>query len=109
MLIAENWQKIPEALRRIAKGELNGVRDVIRFIVDERILETNLEMNKGELVERLKKAVDLNLASFSDSLRRKLATEVVAGSGKPKPEETPKRLADALSNKVLAEMAATFF
>lgn len=64
-------------MRRIANGELNGIRNVIRFIVDERIIESNLEMNKGELVERLKKAVDLNLASFSEALRRKLATEVV--------------------------------
>lgn len=85
------------------------MKDVIRFIVDERLLETNLEMNKGELIERLKKVVDLNLASFSDSLKKKLATEVIAGSGSPERSQEHHGLSDALSNKVLAEMAATFF
>lgn len=109
-LLYDNKGKLLEALKRYAFGELSTMKDVISFIVEERMLEENIAVTKGELVERLKKVVEIDLASFSGKLKEKLSSEM--SKNEPKSTfETPQAptLKDALSNKVLAEMAATFF
>lgn len=109
-LLYDNKGKLLEALKRFALGELSTMKDVISFIVEERMLEENIAVTKGELVERLKKVVEIDLASFSGKLKEKLSLEM--SKNEPKSAfETPQSatLKDALSNKVLAEIAATFF
>ncbi|MFZ3233361.1 MAG: hypothetical protein WA194_07770 [Patescibacteria group bacterium] len=109
-LLFDNKSKLFEALKRYAMGELSTMKDVVRFVVEEKVLEQNIGMAKGELVERLKRVVEIDLASFSEKLKTKLASEM-AKSETESAAEVPQgtALGDALSNKVLAEMAATFF
>ncbi len=109
-LLFDNKSKLFEALKRYALGELSTMKDVVRFVVEERVLEQNIGMAKGELVERLKKVIEIDLASFSEKLKAKLASEMAKPESKAV-SEVPQNaaLGDALSNKVLAEMAATFF
>lgn len=109
-LLYDNKGKLLEALKRYAFGELSTLKDVIRFVVEEKMLEENIAVAKGELIERLKKVVEIDLSSFSEKLKAKLQAEM--SKNEPKAAaETPQSatLKDALSNKVLAEMAATFF
>lgn len=109
-LLFDNKSKLFEALKRYAMGELSTMKDVVRFVVEEKVLEQNIGLAKGELVERLKKVVEIDLASFSEKLKTKLASEMANGDTKPERENPePAALGDALSNKVLGEMAATFF
>lgn len=109
-LLFDNKAKLFEALKRYAMGELSTMKDVVRFVVEEKVLEQNIGMAKGELVERLKKVIEIDLASFSEKLKSKLAAEM-SKEGPKSSAEAPQNvgLGDALSNKVLAEMAATFF
>lgn len=109
-LLFDNKGKLLEALRRYAMGELSTMKDIIRFVVEKNVLEENIGMAKGELIERLKKVVEIDLASFSDQLKAKMSAEIARTEPKNVPEiEAPTALKDALSQKVLAELAATFF
>ena len=109
-LLYENKGKFVTALSLYATGKIKNMKDVVRFIVEERVLEENVSMAKGELIGRLKKVVDIDLAKFSEKLKAKLSSDMAGNEPKSveKPSE-PAGLRDALSNKVLSEMATTFF
>lgn len=109
-LLYENRAKIPEALRRYFTGELSTVRDIVRFFVDERLLEDNLAFSKGELIGRMKRVVEIDLISFSGLLRGKLSSTMVKPAEKAEtPSEKIPNVRDALSEKVLSEMVRAFF
>ncbi len=109
-LLYENRAKIPEALRRYFTGELSTVRDIVRFFVDERLLEDNLALSKGELIGRMKRVVEIDLVSFSGLLRGKLSSTMAKPVEKAEaPTEKIPNVRDALSEKVLSEMVRAFF
>lgn len=109
-LLFDNKAKLFEAIKRYATGELSTMRDVVKFVVEEKVLEQNIGLAKGELIERMKKVVEIDLASFSEKLKAKLSAEMAKSEPKATAESQPQTaLRDALSNKVLAEMGATFF
>lgn len=108
-LLFDNTGKLFEALKRYAQGELSTMKDVVRFIVEEKVLEENIGMAKGELVERLKKVVEIDLVAFSGALKAKLSAEMAKGASETKEIAAPAGLKDALSNRILSELASTFF
>jgi hypothetical protein len=109
-LLFDNKGKLLEALKRFAIGEISTMKDLIQFVVEERILESNIHLAKGELVARLKKVVEIDLVSFSGSLKAKLGAEIGKDVQKDAPEiPVPTELKDVLSNKVLSELADAFF
>lgn len=110
--VSGKWEKFKSAVtgKEPAEKGMDTLEDFLRFALEERVLETNIQLAKGELVERLKKVIEIDLATFSDKLKSKLAAEMVKEGPKPSADTLQHAgLDDALSNKVLAEMAATFF
>lgn len=86
------------------------MRDIVRFVVDERLLDDNIAFSKGELIERMKRIVEIDLVSFSGVLRNKLSMEMKRSTTKNEiNDEKRDNLRDVLSEKILAEMAAVFF
>lgn len=106
------WAKIKASVTGEKPREtgIESLEDFFRFALEERILETNMELARGELVERIKTIVEFDLSSFSIELKSRLSVEMPKEVvGKPKGNSAPAELKDALSNRVFAEMVSTFF
>lgn len=109
--VAGKWEKLKSAITgKEPRGKsMDTLEDLFLFVLEEHILETNIQLAKGELASRLKKVIEIDLASFSQELKSKLSAEMAKGAPETKEIAAPAPLKDALSNKILSELASTFF